>query len=104
MPDQPHIRNPFNFGPHGESPKTNEQDSPEEIEDCVENILRYTEGFRDDLADFGIPDQAFKQAPISMAPIIEKILKYEPRAAALVSRDDKSLEELIERVRVSFQQ
>lgn len=102
MPDQPHIRMPFNFGPEGQAPQTDEQQSDNEIQTCCENIIRYTIGFREDLPEFGIPDFSFKQAPVNLDPIREAILKYEPRAAALVSKDDTKLEEMIENVQISF--
>ncbi len=103
MLEQPHIDSPFRFGPQGESPPTNDQDSPQEIEDAVENILRYKIGFREDLPEFGIPDFSFKQAPISLGPIVDAILKYEPRAASLVTSDTTRLEEMIENIRTEFE-
>lgn len=102
MPEQPHLRVPFNFGPNGQPPLVDEQQSDAEIQGCVENLLRYTIGFREDLPQFGIPDNTFKQAPINMGPIVDAILKYEPRAAALVAGDHSQLESMIENVRVSF--
>lgn len=93
---------PFNFGPRGESPLVHEQQSQEEIEDAVSNILRYTIGFREDLPGFGIPDFSFKQTPIPLGPITNAILEYEPRASALVTGDLSRLEELIENVQIDF--
>jgi len=62
-----------------------EQGSVEEIEDCVESILRTIVGTRIDDPEFGIPDEAFiQQTPNSSAELyIAAIEAQEPRARAL---------------------
>lgn len=79
----PHLAIPFRIvnGSVAES----EQGSVEEIEDCVESILRTFAGTRIDNPDFGIPDEAFtQQTPNSSAELyIAAIEAQEPRARVL---------------------
>lgn len=62
-----------------------EQGSVEEIEDCVESILRTIAGTRIDNPDFGVPDESFtQQTPNSSAELyIAAIEAQEPRARVL---------------------
>jgi phage baseplate assembly protein W len=71
-----------------------EQDSVEEIEGCVEAILRTFVGTRIDAPDFGVPDESFvQQTPNPSAEVyIAAIEQAEPRARVLGSA---RLEELV---------
>jgi phage baseplate assembly protein W len=75
-----------------------EQDSIEEIEQCVEAILRTIVGSRLlDAPDFGIPDESFvQQTPSPSAAVyIAAIEEQEPRARVL---GQARLEELTTKV------
>lgn len=99
----PHFEQPFNFGPTGQSPLVCDQESREDILNCVENILRYTIGFREDMPEFGIPDFTFETMPIPLGQIIDAILKFEPRAAPIVAHEISLIEDMVERIRVENQ-
>lgn len=103
MANIPHIVSPFNFGPKGESPRTVQQDTRDDIIGCVENLLRYTIGVREDMPEFGIPDYTFTRVPIPTGQIMDAILKFEPRAAPIIANEFNVIEEMIDRIRVSFQ-
>lgn len=95
MADVPHFALPFRVvnGSIAES----EQGSVEEIEDCVESILRTIVGTRAlDAPDFGIPDETFTQlTPNSSAELyVAAIERLEPRAHVL---GRARLEELAEK-------
>lgn len=84
MAQVPHFSLPFRV--EGGAIAVTEQDSLEEIEDCVESILRTLVGTRAiDAPDFGVPDETFvQQTPNSSAEIyIAAIEAQEPRAHVL---------------------
>ena len=63
---------------------TVEQDTVEDILQCVRVVLTTPEGFREELPDFGLPDQTFLQGGADTAVIEETIAEWEPRADAQV--------------------
>lgn len=99
----PHLSLPFRF----ESDNTgilhaavNEQDSPEDIADCVQAILLCPLGFRLELPDFGVRDQTFGSPGANIDDLQEAIALYEPRADALIEEDPSQLDRLIDNVSV----
>lgn len=62
-----------------------EQDSVEDIEDCVEAVLRTPEGSRVEVPDFGIPDATFEQLgpDLSAKTYLAAVDEWEPRAHLL---------------------
>jgi len=93
--DVPHLRVPFAV--FGGDVAVVEQDSQEEIESCVEAVLRTFVGTHIDDLDFGIPDETFvQQTPTPSADIyIAAIEAQEPRARVL---GRARLEELVTQV------
>ncbi len=79
---------------------TSEQDTLEEIRDCVEAILRTPKGSRVELPAFGIPDTTFSAAA-DAALIEQAVAEWEPRAAAAAAADNSSLSEFISTVTVA---
>ena len=61
----------------------NEQDSLDDIYDCVQAIIRCPEGWRPELPGFGINDQTFSQAGIDLAEIQDQVATWEPRSDVL---------------------
>jgi phage baseplate assembly protein W len=101
MADVPHFSLPFRFV----SPQAavSEQDSLDEIADCVYAILVCPLGFRVESPLFGLPDQTFAMASPDLDEIRNTIESWEPRAAALLSERPDVLDELIARVEVLVQ-
>jgi phage baseplate assembly protein W len=62
-----------------------EQDSVEEIEDCVEAVLRTPQGSRVEEPEFGIPDASFEQLGPnpSAEAYLAALAEWEPRAHML---------------------
>lgn len=83
MPSIPHFSFPFRVE-SGEVAAV-EQDSVEEIEDCVEAVLRTIFGTRIDAPEFGIPDETFEQQGPnpSAEAYLAAIEEAEPRAHQL---------------------
>jgi hypothetical protein len=57
----PHFRLPLQFGGIKGGALVNEQDSSDDVIDCVRAIIAYPVGVREALPEFGIPDIMFRQ-------------------------------------------
>lgn len=99
MADVPHFALPFRLTPGGSVALT-EQDSVDEIADCVAAILSYPLGSRPELPDFGVAEQAFIQGGPDLDEIRAAIDAYEPRAAVELELTDETLAEFVASVRI----
>jgi phage baseplate assembly protein W len=95
--DTPHFAFPFRI--NAGKVQVREQDSDEEVMDCVEVLLSTTIGERQELPNYGIPDQTFRMGGSDKAALLAAIREHEPRAD--VNFEQTDLEGLIETVRVS---
>ena len=105
MADIPHFTVPFKISSIGHGTPTaevTEQDSPEEILDCVEVVLRYETGFRIEKPDFGTPDQTFAEGVPDTRRIFEAIDAWEPRAEPVITAEVDKFDALISRVKVAI--
>lgn len=88
----PHPDLPFRFsgGLLGTgNPVEVEQGSVDEIANCVQAIVRYEQGQREEAPEFGIPDPTFSDGDIDISEIKDQISIWEPRAwTALTERYD----------------
>ncbi len=103
MADIPHFSLPFRlvFDNMGSlHAAVNEQDSIDDVADCVEAIAICPLGFRPELPDFGLRDQTFSQGGISTEEIQIAISQWEPRADFLIEEDESMLNLFISRARV----
>ena len=57
----PHFKLPFQFGGINGGALMNEQDTPEDVVDCIRAIIAFPIDSRHDLPEFGIPDLLFRQ-------------------------------------------
>lgn len=94
----PHIDLPLRF--EGTRLAVVEQDSPDEVANSVETVLRYTPGDRPDVPDFGTPDQTFKQGGADPDEIERSIETWEPRATTFVDEDLDPIDTALSRVGV----
>jgi hypothetical protein len=92
----PHFDLPFRFA--GGAAVVNEQDSPDEIVCCVEAILRYRQGQRTDLPEFGIPDVTFTEGEVDEEELREIVGEWEERADLYVEPEFDPLDEGLERI------
>src|SRR5215472_1043587 len=79
---------------------TNEQDSFEDISDCVEAIIRTPLGFRSDVLTFGFPQVELTTQPVLNAAIAELVAEQETRAQIVLSEKPDAFDPLIDRIRV----
>lgn len=85
MTEIPHFSLPFRFA--GPQAAVVEQDSLEEIADCLVAVLTCPQGFRVELPDFGLPDPTFSTPQVSRELLREVVEEWEPRASLTFDRD-----------------
>lgn len=96
----PHLATPFRLV--GGRVAVVEQDSIEEITQCVVACLSTKLGSLVDLPEFGIPNELFKQLPdVDVDAVMAAVEDCEPRAAVLGAA---TFEDLIARVSVEVGQ
>lgn len=94
----PHLSLPFRIVDGAAA--VNEQDSVEEIVDCVEAILRCPQGHRVELPDFGLADQAFAQSGADPQIVEATVNRWEPRTRTIATVNPDALKDAISRVLV----
>ena len=94
----PHFNFPFQI--FGGTVEAVEQDSVEDIANCVTAIIITPDTFRTDLDDFGLPDMTFMKQPLPAESFTQEILTQEPRASILMDIDPSIIDDLIAEVTV----
>jgi len=79
-----------------------EQDSFEDIANCVEAICRTPYGFRLDNPDFGFPSIELLSQPVLSEDVIETVQNQEPRASILMTEAPGLLDQLIDNITVEI--
>lgn len=102
MTDIPHFRFPFALAGDGKGLRVNEQDSQEDVEDCVEVVLSTVIGERQELPTYGLPDQAFRENGADMQVIDIVIDQWEPRADVTLSAEE--IEDLTQHVKINMRE
>jgi phage baseplate assembly protein W len=101
----PHFSVPFRF--HTVSGKVQasvrEQDTVEEIGDCVEAIVRCPTGHRIDSPEFGLDDLTFTGGPFDLEIIKGDIIRWEPRAKMSILDDIDEADALKRRLNIIVQ-
>lgn len=97
-PSVPHLAVPFRIVA-GRAAVV-EQDTDQEIAQCVGVVLRCPRGFRIERPEFGLDDPTFRMGGADAAEIAEVVAEWEPRAQALVEADTGRLAEAISDVRI----
>lgn len=95
--DLPHFDLPFRFTGAGPAAVV-EQDTDEDVHNCVQAIVRTPIGWRPYVPKFGIDDPTFEVQPVNIRHIEEQILESEPRARTLVSQDIDRFDQLVSNV------
>lgn len=84
MAAPPHLAIPFQLNGDGTA-QTVDQDSLDDITQCVEVLANTPVGSRIELAAYGIPDLLFSQSAPPVGRILQAIATWEPRADATVT-------------------
>jgi phage baseplate assembly protein W len=91
----PKLKVPVEMGTTGL--KTVEQDSDDEIAQCVYAVLATERGTRIEEPDFGITDPTFEMNGLDTGEALLQIHTWEPRADVEIEED---IEDLVDEVRV----
>lgn len=75
MPLTPHFAYPFAFNSKGQS-VTVEQDSEQDCVARAANVCVCTEGFRDELPEYGIPSLLFRTVPLPIGEVQEAVARW----------------------------
>lgn len=75
-----------------------EQDSLDDIANCVRAILVTSDDFRTDIDDFGLSDMTFNKQPLAAQSIVQDIAVQEPRVSLLIDIRPSVIDELIAEV------
>jgi phage baseplate assembly protein W len=92
----PHFNFPFDWEIHGDSLRVHEaeQDSIEDITNCVTAIFLTHVGQRPEVPDFGVEDLTFKTLPLDVDEIVSTISDQEPRVDMLIEERPAALDDL----------
>jgi phage baseplate assembly protein W len=95
----PHFSLPFRFkdSADGVHAVVNDQDTYEEIQDCVSAIVRYDRGSRPEAPQFGITPQEFS-IPVNTQQVLEQVQENEPRVQLLVTSQLDAIDQMITHV------
>ena len=85
MADIPHLAMPLRFV-NGQWAVV-EQDTEDEVAQCVRNILAFERGYRVEDPDFGIRDPTFQTMPIDTDDISQALDEYEERAQVAIFQE-----------------
>lgn len=96
--DTPKLSFPFRLQASGLRAVVVEQDSDDEIFDCLEVLLSTEKGSREEAPAYGIEDQSFLEGGANQDQILTAIAKWEPRAERTLEADQ--IIAFIQRVRV----
>jgi hypothetical protein len=98
--DVPHFSLPFRFAPVA---AVSEQDSLDEVADCVYAVLICPVGFRVELPAFGLPDPTFSSPGPDLDVIREAVETWEPRAGLVLSEYPDVWDALVAHVEADVQ-
>ena len=99
LTDVPHFDLPFRLDGLGHAMVV-EQDSIDDVSNCVEAVIRTIIGDRVELPGFGIDNPVFTNQPISASGIMAAVLDQEPRAHLLLTQAPDKFDYLIAKVLV----
>jgi hypothetical protein len=97
-PDTPHFDLPFKMGKSGTV--VQEQDSIDDIANCVVAILITHFAWRDEAPTFGTVDLAMRKMPIGSDEIMTLIGTQEPRAILVVEEHPDQVDSLVARINI----
>lgn len=100
MIETPHFKFPFSFTPDGARVQVTEQDSDDEVMDCLEVLLLTEQGERIELPDYGIQEQDFRLNGIDAVAVTNSVHQWEPRASILL--ETSPIEDLVQTNRLNF--
>lgn len=101
MAQVPQFDFPFRFAADGLATVV-EQDSVDDIANCVEAVLRTRVGDRLEFPEFGSMDLQFMEQPIPVEQLAAQIRQWEPRVDLLIEQDWDLFEETLVRLNIQI--
>ena len=98
MVDVPHFKFPFRLASSGTRVMVVEQDTQDEIMDCVEVLIRTEAGERIEAPEYGILDQTFRERGVDLGYVLSVIEEFEDRAS--VQLEEEGIVDLLHKVRL----
>lgn len=89
----PKLRVPLEMGPTGF--RTVEQDSLDDVSQCVYAVMATERGSRIEDPDFGITDPTFEQNGLDEGEALLQINTWEPRADVTIAQDIHDLTDAV---------
>lgn len=96
----PHFALPFRF--LGTAFAVNEQDTDDDITDCVEAILRTPVGSRVEAPDFGVPDQTFALT-VDASIVAAAVAAQDPRVEAIADAESITVPDYVSAINVQIE-
>jgi phage baseplate assembly protein W len=86
---------PFHIDPLTGDFATVDQDSDDDVANCVQIVCMTPQGSRDEDPTFGLPEFALSRAPLDASVLLASISASEPRAALLVEANQAAYDEAL---------
>jgi phage baseplate assembly protein W len=99
LPLVPKLAFPFEVKTGRTEAAYHEQDSDEEVFDCVEVLLSTEIGEREEVPDYGVPDYVFREGGVDLEDLHAVIERWEPRALVVISEEE--FKDHVDRIRVA---
>jgi hypothetical protein len=96
----PHFDLPFQFIGSANASVV-EQDSLDDVTNCVTACVATVIGQRQELPEFGIPDLTLQTQPVYRPDVLAQVLSWEPRAAVVLDQQPDLFDSLIAHVTLS---
>lgn len=90
----PHFDYPFRFSTASAHAVEVEQDSVEDIIDCIQTSLLTNKGDRIELPEFGISNPLFELQPLNLDDLYADVTDQEPRALVILSQQSDAVDAL----------
>lgn len=100
MAETPHFAVPFRAV--GGRFAVNEQDTLDDVADCVEAALLTRVGERAEHPDYGTSDLTFQQRPLNLDALVREVETWEPRAHLLAEERPDLLDEAVTRASLTL--
>lgn len=93
-----HFDFPFRFSNQSKHVAVVDQDSVDDVANCVMAAVITDFGSRDEVPTFGVPDQLFKLQPLSLEIIVNAVSEWENRAELVLTQQTDSRDSLVDNI------
>lgn len=98
--DTPQFSMPFRIDEATGEPALVEQDTLDEVTDCVEALARTPLGFYEEEPDYGVDDQTFREGGVDIVELQGAISQWEERADTAIEEDPDAWDHFITHIKI----